>query len=79
MSRTPPPLILICPHCNGTVEIVALNCRIFRHGIFKRNGQQIPPHASKLDCDRWVERSEIWGCGKPFKIEDNVAVVCDYI
>ncbi len=72
-------LIVECPHCVGTVVIEQLNCKIFRHGIFKRTGKQIPPHAPKTDCDRWAEKNEIFGCGKPFKIVDNTAVVCEYI
>ncbi len=69
-----------CPHCKGIVIIEQLNCKIFRHGIFKHNGKQIPPHASKADCDTWVQKDTIWGCGKPFQInEDNKAVICDYI
>lgn len=68
-----------CPHCQGTVLIEQLNCKIFRHGIFKRSGKQIPPHASKADCDAWFEKNEVWGCGKPFRVEEGKAVVCDYI
>jgi DNA-directed RNA polymerase subunit RPC12/RpoP len=36
-----------CPHCNGTVMVKQLNCKIFRHGVFKKNGKQINPHAKK--------------------------------
>ncbi len=70
---------LYCPHCNGTVIIEKMNCAIFRHGIFKASGKQIPPHSSKEDCDAWVKKDEIYGCGKPFKVEGGKAVVCDYI
>ena len=68
-----------CPHCGGMIIITEMNCKIFRHGVYKKTGKQIPPHASKLDCDTWVEKGDIWGCGKPFKIENEKAVVCDYI
>lgn len=51
---------VICPHCQGIVIIEQLNCKIFRHGIFKRSGKQIPPHAPKAECDVWVEKGEIW-------------------
>jgi len=72
-----------CPHCQQWIEIVELNCRIFRCGIFISNGQQIPPHASKEDCDRWAQ-GEIYGCGKPFRVDpcadgSYCAMVCDYI
>lgn len=79
--------VVTCPHCGGTALIEALNCAIFRHGIFKRTGQQIPPHASKADCDKWSERGELHGCGKPFRVVADVsgggggwtAVICDYV
>lgn len=69
-----------CPHCQQLIWIEQLNCRIFRHGVFKNSYEQIPPHSSKQDCDNWSEQNLIYGCGKPFKIqEDGVVVICDYI
>jgi len=58
-----------CPHCNGTIIVIKneLNCRIFRHGIYK-DGTQLPPHSSKEICDKFVEDKENFGCGKPFQI-----------
>jgi hypothetical protein len=75
---------LICPHCQGSVIVYEMNCRIFRHGIFLHNGDQIPPHASKIDCDQWAEQGLLAGCGKPFQVirqEDGteLAIPCDYI
>lgn len=78
-------IIVDCPHCKSPVEIVQLNCRIFRHGILRSNGTQIGPHSSKELCDFYVANDKIYGCGKPFKIENGinnnefVAVICDYI
>eukprot|EP00004_Rigifila_ramosa_P011785 TRINITY_DN2519_c0_g1_i1.p1 TRINITY_DN2519_c0_g1~~TRINITY_DN2519_c0_g1_i1.p1 ORF type:complete len:156 (+),score=20.31 TRINITY_DN2519_c0_g1_i1:72-539(+) len=76
-------LILECPHCQGTVQILALNCRIFRHGAFKRSGMQIPPHASQAECEMWLSRNAVDGCAKPFRVvqvgDKLVAEVCDYI
>ena len=73
-------LLVHCPHCQQLIEIVELNCRIFRCGVYKNTGQPIPPHASRQECDQFIERDEIFGCGKPFRIdESNSAVVCDYI
>ena len=66
-----------CPHCHVTVEILELNCSIFRCGIFKDSGEQVPPHASKDECDAFKDR--VWGCSKPFKYENGQAVVCGYI
>jgi hypothetical protein len=79
-----PQIIIVCPHCGGTVDVESINCAIFRHGIFKRNGHQIPPHARKSDCDQWIARNEIHGCGRPFRVVRDIsgawtAVVCEYI
>jgi hypothetical protein len=74
--------ILICPHCNEYVIIEKINCGIFRHGIFKNNGNQIDPHSPKDDCDKYIKNDLIYGCGKPFKITfDNTFIIeiCDYI
>lgn len=73
-----------CPHCQQLIEIIAINCAIFRCGIYKQTGQQVPPHSPKSECDQLSEQGLIWGCGKPFRIEQNTgqeyrAVICDYI
>ncbi len=60
-----------CPHCSQMIEIIELNCRIFRCGIFKSNYKQIDPHLSKSDCMRLVADNCIFGCGKPFRILDT--------
>lgn len=73
-------LVVSCPHCAGSVEIVELNCRIFRHGVVKATGQQMSPHAPKEECDRLADQQLIFGCGKPFQLDAaNHAQVCDYI
>ena len=75
--------IVKCPHCEDDIIIEKLNCKIFRHGIFKKNGNQIPPHSKKEICDSLVDKELIYGCGKPFKVvlQDNVhtPIICDYI
>lgn len=71
--------VVICPHCHEDVIIEEINCAIFRHGIFKHNYEQIPPHSPKELCDQWVEQGLIYGCGKPFRLEGQIAVECDYI
>lgn len=80
MSEKP---IVLCPHCNCQVIIEEVNCKIFRHGVYKANGEQMPPHTSKEECDKAVIDNRIYGCGKPFRIEyiDEkwVAILCDYI
>ena len=76
-------LILKCPHCNDDVIISEINCAIFRHGIYKKNLQQLDPHMLKEKCDLLINNNEIYGCGKPFhikKVNDEwVLEICDYI
>ncbi len=71
-----------CPHCHGTVIIEEVNCAIFRHGTLK-TGEQVPPHSSKEECDNLVEKKEIYGCGRPFRIRQEgdtwIAEDCGYI
>jgi len=75
----------ICPHCNGNIIVMEseIACGIFRHGIYKNTGLQIPAHAPKLDCDTLSAENKIYGCGKPFRtyLQNNkiMAEVCDYI
>jgi hypothetical protein len=35
--------LLICPHCSGCIMVhhAELHCRIFRHGVYKNNFEQI--------------------------------------
>lgn len=68
-----------CPHCGVTVQVAAaeINCTIFRCGVFKATGQQLPPHTSKETCD--AARNDIYGCGKPFRFTGQRLEVCDYI
>jgi len=88
-TNKPTNLVVECPHCKYPILIEELNCRIFRHGVFKINGTQINPHASKELCDFYVQNDLILGCSKPFQIIQNensinnddtfIAVICDYI
>ena len=75
-------IIVNCPNCNIPVLIEQLNCRIFRHGILKANNTQINPHASKEECDYYIQNDLILGCGKPFRVLENngfKTVICEYI
>ena len=77
-------LIISCPHCNISIEIIELNCRIFRCGILKTTYQQIDPHLPKDQCDKLFETGEIYGCGKPFRVDvapDGALLcqICEYI
>jgi hypothetical protein len=76
-------IIIHCPHCNDPIIIEQLNCKIFRHGVFKNDNIQINPHATKIECENYITNGLIYGCGKPFKIiefyNDYHVEVCDYI
>jgi hypothetical protein len=61
-------IILVCPHCKDIVIIEQLNCCIFRHSVLKSDNTEIPPHASKDECDNYIKNNLIYGCGKPFQI-----------
>jgi len=67
--------IISCPYpdCNISIEIIEINCAIFRCGICKDTGKQIEPHSPKEECDR------IWGCGRPFQLIYGKLFPCDYI
>ncbi len=70
-----------CPWCS--LEIIVhpndVRCSIFRHGVFKKNGEQLNPHACKEDCDKAVMNNEIYGCGKPFRFMKTYVEQCDYL
>ena len=77
--------IVFCPYldCNISIEIVEINCTIFRCGIYKKNGRQIDPHLPKDQCEQLKKEDKIWGCGRPFQLINtngmyNV-IKCEYI
>ena len=73
-------LIIECPHCQQSIEVLALNCRIFRCGVFKDTNQQIDPHLNEVECKNLKNNDLIYGCGKPFQITDNgEVIICGYI
>jgi hypothetical protein len=78
-------IIVECPHCKQKILVYKkeFNCKIFRHGVFKKNLKQIDPHLSKSECDRLKNEDLIYGCGKPYKliIKDGkfYTEICDYI
>lgn len=80
LDNTEKNLIIKCPHCNEYIIIEELNCRIFRHGIMKNTRIQMDSHSSKEVCDNLVKNDSIYGCGKPFMINENLdVIICDYI
>lgn len=79
-------LIFQCPHCFLFVEVLKndLNCKIFRHAVFKNNGQNINPHASESECNNLIISDSVVGCAKPFQIvqisnESYKVQQCGYI
>lgn len=72
-----------CPHCGDMIEIVQINCGIFRHGVYKNNNQQLNPHAPESLCKIVFEKELIYGCGKPFRLDllngKYIAIKCEYI
>lgn len=80
-----PYIFVLCPHCENGVMIYKkeFNCKIFRHGIYKKDNKQINPHLDKPSCDKLAETNQIYGCGKPFRIvekeDEFVAEICGYI
>ena len=78
-------IVIKCPHCNGMVQILEneFNCKIFRHGYYKKTFKQIDPHLKKKDCDNIVKKGLIYGCGKPSKLikkgTNYILEICGYI
>lgn len=76
-------VIVVCPHCKEQLLIEKINCGIFRHGVIKKTGKHINPHASKKTCDKLVKKDLIYGCAKPFQIflinNCYKVTICDYI
>ena len=80
-------ILVKCAQCSDLVIINKkdFNCKIFRHGVYKKDGKQIDPHLNKDECDRLFKEGLIYGCGKPFRLlidlEENKygAEICDYI
>tara|TARA_A100001015_G_C14354542_1_gene468048 strand:+ start:86 stop:337 length:252 start_codon:yes stop_codon:yes gene_type:complete len=80
-------ILVKCAQCDNLVIINKkdFNCKIFRHGVYKKNNKQIDPHLNKEECDRLFKEGLIYGCGKPFKLlmdeEENKfwTEKCNYI
>jgi hypothetical protein len=62
-------LYIQCPHCERVIEIIELNCCIFRCGVYCYDiNKQIDSHLGKEECEDLVRQEMIYGCGKPFQI-----------
>ncbi len=73
--------IVKCPYdeCGVFIEILAINCAIFRCGIYKNTYQQLNPHLPENECKLLKSQDLILGCGQPFKLINKIATKCDYI
>lgn len=68
-----------CPHCGGKIEILELNCGIFRHAVLKVCGTPINPHASQTECQSLINSAAILGCAGPIRWNGTGFEKCDYI
>ena len=79
-----PFIVITCPHedCRMSVLIYhhEINCRIFRHAVYIASGEQVPPHLDKQACEELVRKQLVWGCCKPFRLnEQQLPEICDYL
>lgn len=75
-------IIITCPHCTELILIYRqdINCRIFRHAVYKQTNEQVNPHLDKLSCDQLIEHEMVHGCCKPFRLSlENIPEICEYI
>lgn len=76
-----------CPHCKAATQVLPqqINCKIFRHAVFKINNVPINPHLPKSQCDDLIKRDIVRGCAGPLEfITDSrdlskfTVQICDY-
>jgi hypothetical protein len=70
---------LHCPNCSQYIEILAVNCAIFRCGVYKDTLIQINPHSTEQEVNRLLEKDLIYGCGQPFALMDLRLIKCGWI
>jgi hypothetical protein len=70
-----------CPHCDDCIQVKKTDvaCGIFRHGVVKATGLQVPPHSSESSCKELVRTQAIYGCGRPFKFDGETLEICGWI
>lgn len=61
-----------CPHCGGTILVTSMNCRIFRHAVYKNSGKQVGPHTKNKFIKKLINDDKIIGCGGQFRIVNDV-------
>lgn len=76
-------LLFECPHCSQLVQVLLqqINCKIFRHAVYKQNMVQVNPHMREEDCKKLGDT--VYGCTKPFQLvvmgDSFVVEKCEYI
>ncbi len=70
-----------CPHCDGEVIVPhsEVNCKIFRHAVYEKDGKFIGPHTPKAQCEKLFKEGKVRGCAKPFWCDGTTVKVCGYI
>ena len=77
-------LVFNCPHCKQEIIVLykEINCKIFRHAVYKHNFEQINPHLPKIECDELFINDKVYGCAKPFELVFNngkwFVTICEY-
>ena len=67
-----------CPYCSGIIEIKKnqINCKIFTHAVYKKDGKQVNPHISEVEIMKLKANNEIMGCGLQFKFDGKNLEKC---
>jgi len=70
----------LCPHCDSGIQVSEkeINCNIFRHGIMKKTGKQINPHAKDDECKILINNDLVYGCCGMFSFIRNSEGVIEY-
>ena len=76
-------IVFHCPYSECNILNIVYNneihCGIFRCGYNKSTNQQIPQHASKVECDILRNDKNIIGCAQPYRLVEKLPIICDYI
>lgn len=56
-------MIIECKYCHEWFIVDSQRCKIFRHGVYKKTGKQVHPHASDEYVATLVKNNKIFGCG----------------
>lgn len=72
-----------CPHCRLQVMVAPWEIKwgILRHAVYRTDFEQVPPEATKKECEDLYVKNLIYGCGQPLRY-NQVAKrfdVCEHI